>query len=103
MSENKYGINSAYGEPSGVAALEMVKAGCIVFIRDGGGLPEIVDTPELTYSSIDDAVVKIIDTLSSETVQSSLLERLERQGELFSTQVFCQTIQRVTDEYFTRQ
>lgn len=103
MSENKYGINPAYGEPSGVAALEMVKAGCIVFMRDGGGLPEIVDTPELTYHSVDDGVAKISEILSSEPAQSSILERLDRQGELFSTQVFCQTIQRVTDEYFSRQ
>ena len=102
MGENKYGINPAFGEPSGVAALEMVKAGCMVFIRDGGGLPEILDTPELTYSSMDDAVAKIIGALSSDSLRESLLQRLAAQAELFSTQVFCRTIQETTSEFFAK-
>jgi glycosyltransferase involved in cell wall biosynthesis len=100
MDSNKYGINPALGEPSGVAALEMVKAGCIVFTRDGGGLPEIIDTPEVTYDSIDDGVDKITKVLSDNRLQQKVLDRLEEQGELFSAETFSKTIQRVSSDFF---
>jgi len=102
MSKNKFGINAAQGEPSGVAALEMVKSGSIVFMRDGGGLPEIVDIPDLTYNSVANGVDKIINVLASDSSQEKLLRRLSSQSKSFSTEVFTETIQRVTDEFFSK-
>ena len=98
MDRYKYGINPALGEPSGVAALEMVKAGCIVFMRGGGGLPEIVDVPELTYEDVDDAVSKITEVLGGDLLQKSVLERLETRGEGLSTEAFSLTMERVVNE-----
>ena len=102
MGRNKFGINAAFEEPSGVAALEMVKAGNIVFVRDGGGLPEIVDMPALTYSNVEDGVDKIVGVLRSESSQKTILSDLELRGETFSTQVFSETMQRAAEQFFSQ-
>lgn len=97
MSRYRYGINAAPGEPSGVAALEMVKAGCIVFVAGGGGLPEILGVPELTYDGVDDATEKVSAVLSNDTLQQELLSRLEHSGSSFSTDAFCREMQNAVD------
>ena len=102
MGRNRFGINAAFEEPSGVAALEMVKAGNIVFVRDGGGLPEIVDMPALTYGSVEDGVNKIVDVLRSESSQKAILSDLEHRGEAFSTQVFSETMQKAAEQFFSQ-
>ena len=103
MDQYKYGIHGALDEPFGIAIAEMVKSGCIVFVPDGGGQTEIVGASELTYESIDDAAVKITRVLREKSLQSTLQNHLESQGDLFSTQTFCQTIQRVVHEYFAQR
>ena len=103
IDQYKYGIHGALDEPFGIAIAEMVKAGCIVFVPDGGGQTEIVGVPELTYESIDDAVVKITNVLGGKSLQFTLQNHLERQRDLFSTQTFCQTINRVVHEYFAHR
>jgi len=100
MDRCKYGINAAPDEPFGVAIAEMVKAGCIVFVPNGGGQTEIVDSPLLIYDHIEDGIDKISRVLGDESIQATLLKSLAQQGENFSTGVFCQSIRRVVDEFF---
>lgn len=100
MSQYRYGINAAPGEPSGVAALEMVKAGCIVFVAGGGGLPEILDIPDLTFDGTDDAAEKVTAVLSNETLQHQLLSQLGHSGESFSTDAFCRNMQQAVERAF---
>lgn len=103
MDQHKYGINPSLGEPSGVAALEMVKAGCIVFVRGGGGLPEIIDTPEVTYDDIEDGVAKITELLTDHELQKRVLNQLGDRGESFSTQAFSDAMKRVVSEFFNER
>ena len=98
MDRSKYGINALSDEPFGIAIAEMVKAGCIVFVPDDGGQKEIIDTPELIFDGIDQAVDKITRVLSDSSLQESMLDHLERQGEKFSTGAFCQNMRRVVQE-----
>ena len=100
MARFKYGINAASDEPFGISIAEMVTAGCIVFVHDSGGQKEIVDDPRLIYCDIPDAVDKITKVLESETLQESLLARLENRDEIFSTQAFCSGMQKVVHEFF---
>ena len=100
MNRHKYGINGALDEHFGMAVAEMVKAGCIVFVPNGGGQTEIVDTPELIYESADDAVDKITRVLSEDGLQKRLLDRMDQQGKIFSTQAFCGSMRRVVHQFF---
>jgi len=103
IDENKYGINAASGEPAGISAIEMIKAGCIVFVRDGGGLPEIIDHAELTYHSVDNGVEKIIKVLEEGGKQEPMREHLEKQGQIFSNESFSNAMKNVVDGYFSSQ
>jgi glycosyltransferase involved in cell wall biosynthesis len=98
MDRCQYGINAALDEPFGLAVAEMVKAGCIVFVPNGGGQIEIVEAKELTYNDTEDAVSKIISVLSSESLRKALALKLAQQANIFSTESFCQSIQSVTQE-----
>ena len=60
----------------------------------------MVGTVELIFDDNDDAVEKIINVLSSEPLQKTLLDHLSRQGEMFSTKVFCRSIQAAVHECF---
>ena len=99
MDRCQYGINAAIDEPFGLAVAEMVKAGCIVFVPNGGGQTEIVEATELTYNDTEDAVSKIISILSTESLQKALAHRLAQRAKIFSTQSFCQSIQSVAHEF----
>jgi len=100
MNGHKYGISGALDEHFGMAVAEMVKAGCIVFVPNGGGQTEIVDTPELIYENADDAVDKITRVLNDEGLQKRLLDRMGQQSKIFSTQAFCGSMQRVVHQFF---
>ena len=103
MNQYKYGINGALDEHFGISVAEMVKAGCIVFVPNGGGQTEIVGTPELIYNGVEDAVAKITSVLRDDSAQEMVLERLGHQGELFSTLAFCQNMERVVDRFFGKR
>jgi glycosyltransferase involved in cell wall biosynthesis len=60
VASSRWGIHGMTEEHYGMAVAEMVRAGCVPFVPDGGGAVEIVgDRPELRYRSVDDAVAKI--------------------------------------------
>ena len=64
LSANRYGIHAMEGEHFGLAPAEMATAGCIVWVRDGGGAVEIVGGEDrLVFHSAADAVAKISGTL----------------------------------------
>jgi glycosyltransferase involved in cell wall biosynthesis len=100
IARHRFGISGIANEAFGIAVAEMVKAGCLVFVANGGGQTEIVDAGELIYDDIDDAVGKITRVLSDERLQNRLLKRLEHQGESFSTQAFCHNIRKVVHGFF---
>ena len=75
MDEYKYGINAATDEPFGIAVAEMVSAGCIVFVPNSGGQTEIVNAPQLTFSTVDEAVDKISNVVSNNELQKILAGR----------------------------
>ena len=103
MASYRYGIHGALDEPFGIAIAEMVNSGCIMFVPNGGGQVEIVDSPELTFNNIDDGVSKINAVMVDDTLRSDLADRLAKRGELFSARSFCEATRRVVDEVITGQ
>ncbi len=65
MATHRYGIHGMREEHFGMAPAELARAGCIVWVPRGGGQMEIVGhEPALMYDTDDDAVAKIVRTLS---------------------------------------
>ena len=89
MVRYKYGINAAEDEPFGIGLAELVTNGCIVFVPNSGGQTEIVDDPQLVFSSVDEAVRKIAEVLESSEKQRALLNHLSGKRGTFSTESFC--------------
>lgn len=88
LARHKYGISGCRNEAFGIAVAEMVKAGCLVWVPDGGGQTEIVAHPRLVFSDPDDAARKILAVLADPEKQASLRGHLETRAGLFSTERF---------------
>ena len=100
ITQHKFGISGRPNEPFGIAVAEMVKAGSIVWVPDGGGQREIVGHKDLIYSSIEDAVRKIEKALKDDAMQTSLRGHLNMQSELFSVDKFKLIIQDLVSQFF---
>jgi glycosyltransferase involved in cell wall biosynthesis len=103
MTRHKYGISGRENEPFGIAVAEMVKAGCIVFVPNGGGQTEIVDHPMLTFNDKEDAVRKIEAVLSSGSLQDDLREHLAARTREFSTEKFTSTVRELVFELLKKK
>jgi len=99
ISHNKYGINGRKDEHFGIGVVEMAKAGCIVFVPDGGGQVEIVDEPRLQYKNELDAAKKIAEVLSDRSIQVKLKKQLLAQSQKFSEDNFKKDIIKIVQEF----
>jgi len=88
MARQRYGLHGMLEEHFGMAPAEMVRAGCIVWVPNGGGQVEIVDHPRLVYESVDDAAAKIVRTLGDPTEQDALRGHLAARADAFSPEAF---------------
>ena len=98
MTQYKYGIHGALDEPFGIAVAELVKFGCIVFVPNGGGQVEIVESPQLTFDDLEDGARKISAVLESSSLQSELLEHLHKHTQVFSVETFCDSTLELVEE-----
>lgn len=96
-----FGISCRKNEPFGIAVAEMVNAGCIVFVPDGGGQTEIVKDEALIYKDIEDAVDRIDKVLKDDTVQIELLSHLALQTEKFPVENFKKEIKKIIKDYLS--
>ena len=94
----RYGIHGMREEHFGMAPAEMVRAGCIVWVPDGGGQVEIVAEPSLTYGSVEDGVAKITGTLRDPAEQARLRAHLAARAPLFSPERFMQQVRAAVAE-----
>jgi glycosyltransferase involved in cell wall biosynthesis len=98
LTEHRYAIHGRKAEPFGIVVAEMAKAGCIPFVPDDGGAPEIVGDERLCYRDIDDAVRKIDDVLRHDKLQRELREKTLARGQLFGVEDYQKSVRRVVDE-----
>lgn len=97
LTAHRFGISGCLLEAFGIAVAEMVMAGCIVWVPDGGGQKEIVNHSDLIYQSEDDAVEKIMAMLDQPERQEGIRLHLKKQAELFSAARFQREIRRTLD------
>jgi len=99
MAGHKYGLSGRENEPFGIAVAELAKAGCIVFVPNGGGQTEIVDHPELIYENDDDAVRKIEAALADSALQTKVRTHLAEGANRFSVDGFKRSIRKIVIEF----
>jgi glycosyltransferase involved in cell wall biosynthesis len=99
MARHKFGINGRANEPFGIAVAELVKAGCITFVPNGGGQTEIVDHPALTFENEDAAVKKILAVLENGALQARLGEHLRVRSSELSVERFQHTVRSLVAEF----
>ena len=103
VSHQRYGIHGMLEEHFGMAPAEMVRAGCLVWVHDAGGQVEIVDDPRLIYTSVDDAVAKIVATIRDPHETATLRKHLAARGALFSTDRFMREVRAAVEEAAARR
>ncbi len=99
LSGHRFGINACQSEAFGVAVAEMVLAGCVVFVPNGGGQVEIVDHPALIFENDLDAVEKIAAVLAHDAEQERLLAHLRQGSTRFSVKAFMEAMRCVVAEF----
>ena len=76
-----------------MAVAEMVRAGCIPFVHNSGGPPEIVGhDSRLIYESEDEAAQKIMQVLGDPAAQEDIRQRLALRKDLYSVETFVRAI-----------
>jgi glycosyltransferase involved in cell wall biosynthesis len=88
VARQRYGIHGMREEHFGMAPAEMVRAGCVVWVPDGGGQVEIVDDPRLVYGSVDEAIATILRVLRDPHEETTLRKHLAGRAPLFSAERF---------------
>jgi glycosyltransferase involved in cell wall biosynthesis len=96
LINHRFGIHGKTNEPFGIAPAEMVQAGAIVWVPEGGGQTEIVAHERLTYSDEGDAVEKISGVIRDPSLQSMLRGHLREQARRFSLNSFLDSIRAFT-------
>jgi glycosyltransferase involved in cell wall biosynthesis len=91
---HRYGIHGKADEHFGIGPAELVHAGCVVFLPNGGGQVEIAGhDARVLYRDAGDAVAKIVHVLTEPREQMSLRTHLADVGLTFSAERFMQSIQ----------
>lgn len=104
MARQRFGIHAMGEEHFGMGVAEMVRAGCIVWVPDGGGQVEIVGRDErLVYRSDAEAVEKICATLDDPERARALREHLRPYRERFSERVFVDRFREVVRAFLARR
>lgn len=100
LQTTRYGIHGMREEHFGMAAAEMVRAGMIVWVPNGGGQVEIVGAaPELRYSTEDEAVDQIRRVLERPDDEERLREHLAVQGDRFSEIRFMNAVRQIVGTF----
>ncbi len=102
MARHRFGINGRKSEPFGIAVAELVKAGCLTFVPNGGGQTEIVDHPSLIFENDDDAIQKIVAVLQNPALQAALADHLRERSRELSTERFQDTVRSLVAEFLAR-
>lgn len=103
LARHKYGISGCRNEAFGIAVAEMVKAGSIVWVPDGGGQKEIVAHPGLVYSGRDHAASLILAALGEPAAEAALRYHLEARADLFSSGRFVEEMKGIVREFLSEK
>lgn len=102
LSAYTYGINCTKDEQFGISLVEMIYAGCLPFVYNGGGQLEVINNNEnLYFSSLEEAAQKISHVHKNEALKVQLLKDLHSHAQKFSTSAYMQNIQNLVKHNLT--
>ena len=101
LARHKYGLSGCRSEAFGIAVAEMVKAGLVVWVPDGGGQTEIVADASLIFDGPDDAVTRILSVITGAERETSLRRHLEGRAAAFSAERFGAEMRAVVRDFLT--
>ncbi len=99
LSGHKYGLSGCRNEAFGLAVAEMVKAGVLVWVPDGGGQTEIVAHPDLVYRDAGGATGLILGALEDRARRDELRRHLEVRAAVFSADRFAAGMRDVVRDF----
>lgn len=102
LARHRFGLHGCENELIGNAVIEMVKAGCLVWVPEKGGPAEVVAHPGLIYRDDAEAIHKITDVLSRDEHVQTLRSHLQSQAEKFSIEKFQAQIRELIHEFVNR-
>ena len=103
LARHKYGISGCRNEAFGIAVAEMVKAGMLVWVPDGGGQKEIVAHPGLVYSGRDHGASLILAALGEPAAEAALRFHLDGRADLFSSGRFVEGMRGVVRGFLSEK
>ena len=83
-----YAIHAERDEAFGIVATEYLKGGVIPIVPDEGGTAEIVDNPNLTWHTVDDAARIMIRLTSDPAFRTEQLKKCAERAERFSRKAY---------------
>ncbi len=86
-------------EPFGMAVADLVSAGCITFVPNSGGQVEIVADERLVYSSLPEAVDKIVRAIRDPEYQMSLRSHVGTRKSLFRSEKFAARLRSIVEDF----
>jgi glycosyltransferase involved in cell wall biosynthesis len=98
MGHQRYGLHGKGEEHFGMAPAELVRAGCVVWVPNGGGQVEIVADPRLIYASTEDAIPKIVRTLRDPEETAALRAHLAARAQVFSPERFMREVRTAVED-----
>jgi hypothetical protein len=102
LAGNAFGLHGCEGDAFPGAVIEMMQAGCITWVHNSGGQPDIVSHPGLTYESVEDAVRKIDLVLKDKKYRATLLEHVQNEAKRFSIKRFQEGFRALVAEFHNR-
>ena len=100
IARHRYALHGMAEEHFGIAPAEVQRAGCITFVPNGGGPPEIVGRDErVIFHSAEDAVEKIDRMLRDSDLEESLRRDVEARRLRFTEQRFMSEILAIFDSF----
>lgn len=100
VASHRFGLHAMAAEHFGMGVAEMVRAGVVTWVRNGGGQVEIVGNDErLLYESNDEAIAKICAALADDAHALALRAQVLAQRDRFSEGVFVDDFRRIVADY----
>ena len=96
VANHRYGIHTMLEEHFGIAPAELQRAGCIVFVHNSGGPPEIVGgDPRLLFDTVQEAADRIERVLTDTNCEDDLRQHVAAQRDRFSAERFCTSLREI--------
>lgn len=83
-----YAIHASKEEPFGIVVTEYLKAGLIPIVPDQGGTSEIVDSPELTYHTLEDGAKILVKLLTDNSFKEKQWQYCTERAKIFSKNAY---------------